>query len=89
MDSVPALDMIGDWYRLRMGSEMALDWISADRMAMYRLLIEAYKSDTQVQDGGTQTHVCHNVSNDGSSTRSGLPSRNFSVSLQTGRVMRQ
>ncbi len=87
MDSVPALDMIGDWYRLRMGSEMALDWISADRMAMYRLLIEAYKSDTSKD--GEPKRMFATMFRMMAASISGLPSRNFSVSLQTGQVMRQ
>lgn len=84
MDSVPVLDMVGDWYRLRMGSEMALDWISTDRMAMYRLLIEAYESD--VCKGGEARRMFAAIFRMMAAYMSGLPSRDFSVSLQTGQV---
>lgn len=31
-----AMDFLGDWYRLRMASELALPWIDPERMAIYR-----------------------------------------------------
>ncbi|MHC1551676.1 metallophosphoesterase family protein [Phyllobacterium sp. K27] len=84
MSSVPVLDMLGDWYRLRMGSEMALDWISADRMTMYRLLIDAYKSD--LCKNGEAKRIFATIFRMMASYMSGLPSCNFSVSLETGQV---
>lgn len=82
MDSVPVLDMISDWYRLRMGSEMALDWISPDRMAMYRMLIDAYESD--ICTGGEARRMFATIFRMMAAYMSGLPSRDFSVSLETG-----
>ncbi len=84
MASVSALDLIGDWYRLRMGSEMALEWISDDRLAIYRLLIDAYTS--KVTDPGEARQTFATIFRMMASYMAGLPSRNFSVSLDTGQL---
>ena len=54
LDLIPVLSLLGDWYRLRMGSELALDRISPDRLAAYRLLIEIYASSSALEIGGAQ-----------------------------------
>ncbi|EJN06215.1 metallophosphoesterase [Phyllobacterium sp. YR531] len=84
MDTISVLDLLGDWYRLRMGSEMALDWISTKRLVMYRRLIEAYASEGV--EGSEARQMFATIFRMMASYMAGLPSRNFSVSLATGQI---
>lgn len=85
LDTLPVLDLLGDWYRFRMGSEMALDWISADRLAMYRMLIDAYAVEP-ASGAGEARQTFATIFRMMASYVAGLPSRNFTVSLETGRI---
>ncbi|MEP7453768.1 metallophosphoesterase [Phyllobacterium sp. SB3] len=88
LDSISALDLLGDWYRLRMGSEMAMDWISPDRLAMYRLLIDAY-AVAPASGAGEARQIFATIFRMMASYMAGLPSRNFTVSLETGKLTGQ
>jgi 3',5'-cyclic AMP phosphodiesterase CpdA len=85
MDSISALELLGDWYRLRMGSEMALDWISAERLTIYRVLIDTYRSEVSDDTSGAR-RMFATIFRMMAAYMEGLPSRNFSVSLGTGKV---
>lgn len=85
LDAIPVLGLLGDWYRLRLGSEMALERISPQRLAAYRFLIEVYSRHIANQIGCAQERF-------GRMLRmmdrylSGLPSRNFAVDLVSGEI---
>ena len=83
LDAIPVLDLLGDWYRLRLGSEMALDRISAERLAAYRLLISTFAGSAAIEIGGAQECFARML---WMMDRylSGLPSRNFTVDLAAG-----
>lgn len=86
LDAIPVLALLGDWYRLRMGSEMALDRISPEQLRAYRFLILVYASAAAIKTGGAQERF-------GRMLRmmdrylSGLPSRNFKVNLLSGEIV--
>jgi 3',5'-cyclic AMP phosphodiesterase CpdA len=86
LDAIPVLALLGDWYRLRMGSEMALDRISPDKLRAYRFLILVYAGSAAIKTGGVQEKF-------GRMLRmmdrylSGLPSRNFKVDLASGEIV--
>ena len=83
LDAIPLLDLLGDWYRLRLGSEMALARIPAERLAAYRLLIDLYAGSAAVETGGAQESFARMLRMM-DRYLSGLPSRNFAVDLATG-----
>ena len=87
LDLIPVLDLLGDWYRLRMGTELALDRISPDRLAAYRLLIEMYASSCALEIGGAQGKFARLLRMMGRYL-SGLPSRDFRINLTSGSIMR-
>ncbi|HMF67271.1 MAG TPA: hypothetical protein VK602_06640, partial [Phyllobacterium sp.] len=87
LDSIPVLGLLGDWYRLRTGSEMALDRISPDRLAAYRLLIEIYGRSSALEIGGAQEKFARIFRMMGRYL-SDLPSRGFLVDLTSGSIMR-
>jgi 3',5'-cyclic AMP phosphodiesterase CpdA len=87
LDLIPVLSLLGDWYRLRMGSELALDFISPDRLAAYRLLIEIYASSSALEIGGAQGKFARIFRMMGRYL-SDLPSRNFLVDLTIGSITR-
>lgn len=88
LDLIPVLSLLGDWYRLRMGSELALDCISPDRLAAYRLLIEIYASSSALEIGGAQGKFARIFRMMGRYL-SDLPSRRFVVDLSSGSITRK
>jgi 3',5'-cyclic AMP phosphodiesterase CpdA len=87
LDSIPVLSLLGDWYRLRMGSEMALNRISPARLAAYRLLIELYAGSSALEVGGAQGKFARIFRMMGRYL-SDMPSRDFLVDLTSGSVTR-
>ncbi|MGH6861267.1 MAG: hypothetical protein ACRECY_13485, partial [Phyllobacterium sp.] len=83
LDLLPLLVFLGDWYRLRMGKEMALDHIPPGRLAAYRFLIDTYAAFPRA--GGTQARFALILRMMGRYL-SGLPSRNFSIDLASGKI---
>lgn len=84
MATLPFFEMIVDWYRLRKGREIALDFIDANRIAAYRQTAQRYAAGSWPQ-GSLQDRL-------GSFMRMMMdwldsqPSCNFSVVLATGEV---
>ncbi|MBT1157471.1 metallophosphoesterase [Aminobacter anthyllidis] len=84
MDALPLFEVIVDWYRLRKGREIALDFIDPARIAAYRLTAQRYAAGSWPQ-GSLQDRL-------GSFMRMMMdwldsqPSRDFSVDLATGEV---
>ncbi len=84
-DKITAQELLGDWYRLRMASEMALDRISAARLEIYRVLIDIFAGSNAMTTGGAQAQFALMLRMM-ERYLSGLPSRNFMIDLATGRI---
>lgn len=84
--ALPFFEMIVDWYRLRKGREIALDFIEAERIAAYRQLAERYAIGAWPQ-GSLQDRIAAfmRMMMDWLDSQ---PSRDFSVDLATGKVER-
>lgn len=84
MAALALFEVIVDWYRLRKGREVALDFIDPARIAAYRLTAQRYAAGSWPQ-GSLQDRF-------GSFMRMMMdwldsqPSRDFSVDLATGEV---
>ncbi|MCX8280966.1 metallophosphoesterase [Phyllobacterium sp. 0TCS1.6C] len=82
--SLPVLEMIGDWYRLRMGSEIALDWIAADRLDVYRALIDCFADLAEPEGVQLQFSIVMRMMQ---AYLAGQPSRNFRIDLTSGNIV--
>ena len=82
---VPALSFLEDWYRLKMGSDIALRGIPAARLAAYHAVARLYTHRMPVISEGIPGRFAIMF---GMFTKyvSGLPSRNFTIDLSTGDV---
>lgn len=87
LESISVIELLSDWYRLRMGSELAFDRISHERMAAYRFLIDVYAASTAIETGGTQKKIALFLRMM-SRYLSGLPSRNFRIDFKTAEIDR-
>ena len=87
LDAIPLLVLLGDWYRLRLGSEMALDRIPAGRVGIYRFLIALYADGAMQLAGEAQGALARLLRMMGCYF-SGLPSRNFTIDLASGGINR-
>jgi 3',5'-cyclic AMP phosphodiesterase CpdA len=83
-DDIGFFDMVVDWYRLRKGRELALDFVPADRLAAYRRLARRYAA-VSWPSGSLQSRLASFLAILDSYLAS-QPSRNFSVDLATGEV---
>jgi 3',5'-cyclic AMP phosphodiesterase CpdA len=86
MASVSMLSFLADWYRLRMGSELALDWIDDERLALYAAVVALYRKGPWEGKGGLQARFSLLFRMYGKFI-SGLPSRNFRIDLSTGSIV--
>ena len=86
--NIPLLDLLGDWYRLRKASELALNWISPERLRLYQCVIAAFSAAAPLEDTGIQGRFAGLIR---MLERyiTGLPSRHFSINLRTGRITAQ
>ncbi|WP_426232684.1 metallophosphoesterase family protein [Pararhizobium sp. DWP3-4] len=83
LHGISALEYLADWYRLRMGSELALDWISEQKIASYLAVGNLFADRDGDGPEAAQaqfTLIFRMFSN----YISGLPSRNFSIDRITG-----
>ncbi len=87
LDAIPVLGLLGDWYRLRMGSEMALHRISPEWLAAYRFLIGIYARSSALEIGGAQEKFARLFRMMGRYL-SDQPSCHFTVDLMSGEIKR-
>ena len=80
-----ALAFLEDWYRLKMGSDIALAALPADRLAAYRLVAGLYAARIHRDLPGVRERFAI-LFRMFSKYLSGLPSQDFSVDLRTGDV---
>lgn len=83
---VSAMDFLADWYRLRMGSDLALDWISKDRMALYRAVGRLYADGDWTDANAAQPRFAL-IFRMFEKYASGLPSANFRIDRTTGGIV--
>ncbi|MCD7109238.1 metallophosphoesterase [Rhizobium sp. DKSPLA3] len=80
--ALPAIAFLGDWYRLRMASDAGLASVSPPRLRFYDRLSALYQAqawpDGSAQGGIAAMLVLFEA------YRSGLPSKDFRIDLQTG-----
>lgn len=84
--AIPFFDMVVDWYRLRKGREVALDFIAAERLQTYRSIARRYAAGAWLQ-GSVQDRFASfmRMMVDWLDSQ---PSRDFSLDLATGKVER-
>lgn len=82
--ALPFFEMVVDWYRLRKGREIALDFIAPERIAAYRHLAMRFKAGGW-PDGSLQDRLAAFMRMMIDWLES-APSRDFSVDLSTGEV---
>ena len=82
---ISAMDFLIDWYRLRMGSELALDCIDPRRLALYRLVGSFYATDDRHEEGSAQSQFAL-IFRMFEKYLSGLPSGNFSIDRTSGDI---
>lgn len=83
--SVPALSFLEDWYRLRMGSGIALDRIPADHMAAYGAVANLFADQVPDDTPGIAGRLAL-LFRIFTKCRDGLPSCDFSIDLRTGDI---
>lgn len=84
LGALPFFEIIVDWYRLRKGREIALDFIDAERIAAYRQLAQRYAAGSW-QQGSLQDRLA-SFMRMMMDWLDSLPSRDFSIDLATGKV---
>jgi len=85
LQDLPFFEMIVDWYRLRKGRELALDFIEPARIAVYRHLAARFAAGAWPA-GSLQDRLA-SFMRMLSDWLASAPSRDFSVDLATGEVM--
>ncbi|QND50615.1 metallophosphoesterase (plasmid) [Phyllobacterium sp. 628] len=85
LDVFPVLLLLGDWYRLRMGSEMALDRIAVSTLGIYSVLIDVFARSNAIGRGGAQAQFAR-LFRMMANYLEGLPSRDFRIDLATGEI---
>jgi len=86
LKQIPVMVFLEDWYRVRMGSDLGIDAITPDHLAAYRFLVSLYAGKTW-DEGSIQASFGRLLRMFGQFS-SGLPSRNFVITLTTGEVSR-
>jgi 3',5'-cyclic AMP phosphodiesterase CpdA len=84
---IPALSFLKDWYRLRMGRDFAQDRLRKTDLQAYRLVAGLFAGLTT--DAGSLQERLALVFTIFTKYLTGLPSRNFSIDLQSGKILRQ
>lgn len=79
---VPSLSFLQDWYRLRMGSDIAIEYLPQGDLRAYRLVADLFARLTAVGDS-VQARLAL-VFMIFTKYLTGLPSHGFSIDLQTG-----
>jgi 3',5'-cyclic AMP phosphodiesterase CpdA len=84
LSRIPVMTFLGDWYRVRMGSRLGLDAITAGNRDAYRLLCRLY-AGCNAPEGNAQAAFARIFRMFGRFI-SGLPSGDFTIDLATGDI---
>jgi len=82
--TLPFIEMVADWYRLRKGRQLALDEIPDERLAAYRTLMSRYAAGAW-EPASIQFRLAGFLRMLGQYLAS-PPSRDFTVDLETGEI---
>lgn len=82
MRAVSVVEMLGDWYGLRMGRAMALERIAPQRLALYRQLIGLYAGRSH--EAGSEAEKFAALMRMMAAYMDGLPARDFRIALKDG-----
>jgi len=82
---ISAMDFLADWYRLRMGSDLALEWIADGRMALYQAVGRLYAEGDWDDVNAAQARFAL-IFRMFEKSISGLPSGNFRIDRTTGAI---
>jgi hypothetical protein len=85
LHGLSALAFLADWYRVRMGSELALDWISEQKIASYLAVGQLFAGRDGREPGAVQATFAL-IFRMFSKYVSGLPSRNFNIDRISGAI---
>ncbi len=84
----PVLSFIEDWYRFRMGSEIALNKVRPEYLAAYNAMAGHYAENVPEDSQGMAGRFAL-LFGMFTKYRDGLPSRDFSIDLRTGNIRTQ
>ncbi len=87
LHGLSAREFLADWYRVRMGSELALDWISKQKIAPYLAVGQLFADHDGQEPGAVQAQFAL-IFRMFSKYISGLPSRDFSIDRISGAIER-
>ena len=83
--AMPALAFLADWYRVRMGSELALEWIGADKIRSYLAVGQLFADRDGQKPNAVQAQFIV-IFRMFTRYLGGLPSRNFRIARKSGAI---
>lgn len=86
LSRIGAMTFLGDWYRVRMGSDLGLDVISEPRLAAYKWVSGMYARRIDAMTSGSVQEAVGRLFRMFDRFISGLSSRNFAIDLTTGDI---
>ena len=86
LSRIDVMTFLGDWYRVRMGSELGLHAITAPRLAAYKWVSGIYARRIDAMAVGSIQESLGRLFRMFDCFISGLPSRNFAIDLTTGEI---
>ena len=84
--AMPALEFLEDWYRLRMGGELAATAIAPDRLRLYRRIARLVAAAPASRAPAARLAGLFRLFE---RYLAGLPSRDFTIDRRTGEIARQ
>ncbi|TMU95442.1 metallophosphoesterase family protein [Brucella haematophila] len=86
LSRISAMTFLGDWYRVRMGSDLGLEAISEPHLAAYKWVSDLYVCRIKAMTTGSMQEAFGRLFQMFDRFISGLPSRNFVIDLTTGEI---
>jgi 3',5'-cyclic AMP phosphodiesterase CpdA len=85
LSRIGSMTFLGDWYRVRMGSDLGLEAVPEQNLAAYKWVSRLYAGGARQADGSMQGALS-GLFRMFDRFISGLPSRNFAIDLETGDI---
>ncbi|MBJ6133965.1 metallophosphoesterase [Ochrobactrum sp. Q0168] len=86
LSRIEVMTFLGDWYRVRMGSDLGLDVISKPHLAAYKWVSGIYAPRMNAITPGSMQEAFGRLFQMFDRFISGLPSRDFVIDLTTGEI---
>jgi hypothetical protein len=83
VSGISAMDFLRDWYRVRMGGDLGLDAIDVDRRTAYETVAAMFR---ELPDADAGQQPFQRLLRMYDRYISGLPSRDFTIDLETGAI---